>query len=348
MNRASAIAETPDFPWLAADDAAGVARVLADRGLLEPEEQVRAAPRAGEGNMNLTLRVATNRRTLIVKQARPWVEKYDQIAAPWNRFEYELAFYEWVAGEPRLADRMPRLLAADRAACLIVLQDLAPAADLTTLYSGDLLTTAEVEQLAAFLAGLHAAGRGIAPARWANRDMRALNHEHMYRLPLDEANGLELDRFEPGLTDAARRLQRDRAYCEQVHATGQRYLADGMVLLHGDYFPGSWLRTASGVFVIDPEFCYCGDPEFDLGVCLAHCALAAQPGDVSRGFLEAYRASGGAGDMGQAAAYAACEVMRRLIGVAQLPLAPSTGRRRELLERSRAALAERRLEPLLA
>src|SRR2546421_5684303 len=43
-----------------------------------------AAP-AGEGNMNYTLRIGTSERSFVMKQARPWVEKYPHIAAPWDR-----------------------------------------------------------------------------------------------------------------------------------------------------------------------------------------------------------------------------------------------------------------------
>ena len=39
----------------------------------------------GEGNMNYTLRVRTNGRSIILKQARPWVEKYPVIDAPDER-----------------------------------------------------------------------------------------------------------------------------------------------------------------------------------------------------------------------------------------------------------------------
>ena len=39
-----------------------------------------SAVRAGDGNMNCTVRVTTGTGTLIVKQSRPWVEKYPRFA----------------------------------------------------------------------------------------------------------------------------------------------------------------------------------------------------------------------------------------------------------------------------
>ena len=70
-------------------------------------ESVIAAERAGEGNMNCTLRVRTNERTFILKQARPWVEKYPQIEAPDERALVEAAFYRIAQVLPSVGSRMP-------------------------------------------------------------------------------------------------------------------------------------------------------------------------------------------------------------------------------------------------
>ncbi|MEM6707021.1 MAG: aminoglycoside phosphotransferase, partial [Acidobacteriota bacterium] len=90
----SAFAERhPDVPLLSLEDPSLTKKTLRDVGWLTPDETVRKIGRPGEGNMNLTLRVTTDRRSLIVKQSRPWVEKYDVIEAPFDRMLSELAFY---------------------------------------------------------------------------------------------------------------------------------------------------------------------------------------------------------------------------------------------------------------
>jgi 5-methylthioribose kinase len=99
----------------------------------------------------------------------------------------------------------------------------------------------------------------------SNRAMRALNHEHMFVFPLRDSNGLDLDGITAGLAGEARSLATDRAYADAVAVLGLGYLCDGVTLVHGDYFPGSWLKAADGLRVIDPEFCFLGDPEFDCG-----------------------------------------------------------------------------------
>ena len=172
--------------------------------------------------------------------------------------------------------------------------------------------------------------------------MRALNHAHIFELPLSGELDLPLDEYEPGLAEAANELRRDADYGAALRATGERYLSPGPCLLHGDYFPGSWMRSPRGVYVIDPEFCFCGDPEFDLGVAVAHFALTRQDARVVQTFLEP-----SACDPALLARYAAAEIMRRLVGVAQLPIPPSVGWRAELLEKSRLAMLTSSLEALL-
>ena len=294
--------------------------------------------------MNLTLRIETDRRSFVLKQSRPWVEKYDTIPAPWDRSLFEGRFYELTRGLPGVAERMPELLHADPEARVLLLEDLADARDLTSLYRGDTLTGAEIDALGDYLRRLHRGTAGSAElSQLANREMRSLNHEHIFRVPLADDNGLDLEAFAPGLAHAARKLFRDDRYRKLVAETATRYLRDGDCLVHGDYFPGSWLRTPGGLRVIDPEFAFPGDPEVDVGCALAHLALADQPIDARLRLQDRYESSGDPKlDPIWLARYAAAEVMRRLIGVAQLPLpderSGGSGLRAALLERSRRTM----------
>jgi 5-methylthioribose kinase len=316
---------------LDAGDAAALRAKLVCLRWISSDEPLISAEKAGEGNMNLVLRVRTQTRSVILKQSRAWVEKYPHIAAPRDRILVEAAFYG-VAGEhPDLARAMPRMLGFDAASRLLMLEDLGAASDFTFLYSHtEPVSRAGLEALVRFAEHLHSAtaagGRNLV---FANRDMRSLNHEHIFELPLRRGNGLDLDRITPGLATLAERLQIDAGYVQRVHALGGLYLADGgAALLHGDYFPGSWLRTAAGPRVIDPEFCFYGPPEFDIGVMQAHMIIAGAGFDA----LASYS---GSLDRRLAGQFAGVEIMRRLIGVAQLQLARSLDEKAALLEESR-------------
>jgi 5-methylthioribose kinase len=347
-NRDDMIRQHPEFPWLSLDDRRCLESFLRQRGWLAADERVSRCEKPGDGNMNLTLRVITDQRTLIVKQARPWVEKYDHIPAPWDRAEYEHRFYERIQSIPDVATRMPQLLFADMAARVLVLEDLGDAQPLTSLYAGEAITVTDLQQLAGYLRSLHEATRGPADPGFANIEMRQLNHQHIFEIPLANDNGIELDQLEPGLSIAAAKLRDDSAYLQLIRNTGDRYLSTGPVLLHGDYFPGSWLRAHDEIFVIDPEFCFYGDPEFDLACAMAHLCLAQQPRRYAVSFLNAYTDGQGDTEIESSllASYAAAEVMRRLIGVAQLPLRASDGQRAAMLERSHRTMLSQTWEEL--
>ncbi len=308
-------------------------RYLVDRRLAGGIEMPARVARAGEGNMNLTLRVTLLGRTLILKQGRPWVEKYDHIAAPWERTLVEGQFYEAVRKAPAVADHMPVLLDVDAHNHVLALEDVGTAGDLTSMYADRQIPAATVGELLAWLSALS----GVAVAEssravLANRAMRALNHEHIFSLPLAHRNGIDLDGITRGLDLAASGLKDDRAYAARVSDLGAAYLADGAALVHGDYFPGSWVRSPGGIRIIDPEFCFLGAREFDYGVMLAHLALARVDVEAAAQVVAASVRARLDGTL--MLGFAGVEIMRRLLGVAQLPLPYGLDVKRHLLELS--------------
>jgi 5-methylthioribose kinase len=322
-------------------DEASLEAYLRRQEVLAEEETLSTIQRAGEGNMNLTLRVTTSSRSFIVKQARPWVEKYPEIDAPARRAEVEIAFYQTARSSEKLRRSMPELLGSDPSSGVLVLEDLGEAQDFTWLYRGQALASEPLEELVDFLVTLHSLpDAAIAPNRafFENREMRALNHEHMFRFPLAADNGLDLDAITPGLASAAEELKNDPSYSESVTNLGAQYLSDGETLLHGDYFPGSWLGTEDGVRIIDAEFCLLGTPAIELGVMLGHLHLADQPEEIRDALVSLYCERAKILDdelVRLTRRFAGAEIMRRLIGVAQLPLSYGLERKVDLLKLSR-------------
>ncbi len=317
--------------FLDPSDISSLERYAKGRGFISADESLVSAEKAGEGNMNLTLRLKTETRSFILKQARPWVEKYPHIPAPDSRALVETAFYETATTRTTLRDAMPKLLASDPDARVLVLEDLGEARDFTSLYSGERLSHADLDALVSYLVTLHVRWKKL-PKIFANREMRVLNHEHIFRLPLQPDNGIDLEAFTDGLQAASELLKRDSTYVERVTELGELYLSDGEILVHGDYFPGSWLRTTDGVRVIDPEFCFIGPAAFDVGFMLGHLYLASQPEELIDRVLSSYGADVSTATLSRQ--FAGVEIMRRLIGVAQLPLGYGIEKKRELLELS--------------
>lgn len=308
---------------------------LHEQGWLDDGEVVEQVEAAGPGNMNLVLRVVTPSRSMIVKQARPFVERYPHIAAPLGRALTEAEWYGLAGKVPELAGRLPLLLGVDPVNHALVLSDLGPAADLAGVYAGSCLGAATLSSLITWLALLHGSFRNDdAAAKVENREMRQLNHEHLFEVPLRADDGLDLDALTPGLAGLARALRADPLLLRSTAALGSAYLGPGKTLIHGDFYPGSWLAGPGGPFIIDPEFGFFGLPEIDAGVMLAHLELSGHPEDVVARALEDYLA---AAELDAELAWAFCgvEVIRRLLGVAQLPLAAGLAEKASLLDRAR-------------
>jgi 5-methylthioribose kinase len=321
-------------PYFRLDEPTPVVEFLQSKGWLQADESVLEIARAGEGNMNLVLRIRTDRRSMILKQSRPWVEKYPQISAPENRIVGEVTFYRVIQGIGDLADTMPRLLAFDENARAALLEDLGDVRDYTRMYDGERPPCDELRPMLRWLGLLHrtAFPQSLRPFM-ANRAMRALNHRHLFDFPLQPNNGWALDGFTPGLQALADRLKENPAYIEAIQTLGERYLADGDRLLHGDFYPGSWVQTPAGPRVIDPEFAFFGPAEYDVGVCLAHLTMAGYEESERAALFMSYTPTPGF-DRALVSRFAGMEIMRRLIGVAQLPLTRSIDQKHALLDLS--------------
>lgn len=297
---------------------------------LGTNEHLVKTEKAGEGNMNLVLRVITSGRSFIIKQSRPWVEKYPQIKAPQQRALMEAKYYELIQNHPYLQALSPRLLGKDELNFTLCLEDLGASSDFMRLYKGETINHNELAALVCYLSELHRlVNKQSSSGIITNREMRKLNHRHIFVLPFEENNGFNLDNIQPGLQEVAMAFKNESELKKSIAELGELYLADGNVLLHGDFYPGSWLRTTTGIKVIDPEFCFFGPPEFDLGVMLAHLKLANQSQETIQFVIDNYSCK-----LNEKLFYgfAGVEIMRRLLGVAQLPLEMSVAKKTSLLE----------------
>jgi 5-methylthioribose kinase len=215
----------------------------------------------------------------------------------------------------------------------MLLEDLGEGSDYLSIYGGARqLQSDELIHLVEYLMHLHQ----VHVSDFPNTDgMRTLNHEHIFEFPFLEENGFDLNQIHAGLQEASLPYKRDAVLKAKIHSLGQRYLKTGKTLIHGDFYPGSWLEVASGIKIIDPEFGGLGDPEFDLGVLLAHLDLARQDEQLSKLVQETYNTPL---DWSLVEQYRGVELLRRLIGIAQLPVSLSLDEKKSLLARARTYL----------
>ncbi|MEM9717864.1 MAG: phosphotransferase [Bacteroidota bacterium] len=299
---------------------------------IRPEDSIQKLEKPGEGNMNCVYRVKTTKGSFIVKQARPWVEKYPQIPAPVNRAGVEATFLGIVNETLPLQSLSPQLLGFDPNSFFLALEDLGAGTDYTFLYQRNgLLESTEIEQLTRYLDVLHAFSTQQNIAFPHNKDMRVLNHEHIFRFPFEEQNGFDLDTLQPGLQAASLPYKRAKDLKEKVNLLGEVYLSTGKTLLHGDFYPGSWLKVDQGIRIIDPEFSFLGPAEFDLAIFFAHMMLAQQGQEQLITIAQAYPRFGQL-NARLLAGFAGTEILRRLIGIAQLPLEMEIDEKKELMQ----------------
>ena len=188
--------------YLTAGDTAGVGNYLQQRGYLIEGEEVREVEPAGEGNMNVTLRVVTSRRHFILKQSRPWVAKFPQLEAPVGRVLIERDFYRATAADRFLTGKMPELLKADATNYVLLVEDLGEdATDLSTIYAdGEGISRGQLATLLEYAGKLHQ----LRPPEFpVNGALKALNHAHIFDLPLRPDNGFPLDAIHPGLAEGS-------------------------------------------------------------------------------------------------------------------------------------------------
>ncbi|MFK7916130.1 MAG: phosphotransferase [Pseudomonadales bacterium] len=319
-------------------------------GWIGPDTWLAKGEPAGVGNMNRTLRVALDGRgpaepaSLVLKQSLPFVARFPEIAAPVERGRIEAAFYQGISSDAQLRAHTPELLGFHAEHHLLCLQDLGSGRDLTLLY--DSSTAAEhldqaLQALTRWLGKLHELPTPVDFP--GNIAMRELNHEHIFEVPFDAAAAVPVA---PELAQLRSALAADSTFMQNVEYLGAIYLgkdtfASRPVLLHGDYYPGSWLQSAAGqIAIIDPEFGFVGPAEFDVGVMQAHLTFADYPAPKRAEVLKGYQAQSRF-DTGLMEQFAAIEVLRRLLGVAQLPLGAPTGRQLEWAQSASERLGAR-------
>jgi 5-methylthioribose kinase len=304
-------------------DDVSILEYVEKQGLL-PGGQKLGVEAAGDGNINYVRRVqAANGSSLIVKHARPTLERFPEYQAPPDRLHFEHAYGEAVRSLIEEEDVLPRVLHFDRAASILVLEDLGNVPRLEeTLLSGEAPADA-LGKLGDFLGRVHTATRPaaerLAPL-FRNDEMRRLHGEHIFHLPF-EPNDFPLP--EEVRKEADRLL--DSNVRDHIRALRERYYDSREALVHGDVQPTNILLSASGPKLLDAEIAHVGDPAFDVGTLVGHLRIhwaarqerGATPWEPA--FLRGYLGSGaGREETRRALDYAAVEMLRRTIGAARV------------------------------
>lgn len=280
----------------------------------------------GEGNMNIVLRIKTNKRSFILKQSKPYVQKYKEIPAPINRIRSEYQFYKTL--ENNVVElNVPKLLGFYENENLLVFEDLGHCTDFSNIYNTREFTESQLTTLVTMITKIH--NTKVKPNYPKNKELRILNHQHIFVLPFLDSNDFSLDTVQNGLENLSLVYKKDTDLKQKIKEIGALYLSEGNVLLHGDFYPGSWMKNEDEIYVLDPEFTFLGFAEFDLGVMAAHVTMATMEIKMIDKIIEKYPNSINSTLLKKVTGI---EIMRRIIGLAQLPLERSLKEKEYLLK----------------
>ena len=291
--------------------------------IFSSDEQIHNIEVPGEGNMNVVLRVETNKKSFILKQSRPYVNKYPNIKNSEKRIIVEDQFYELII-KSEIQKFFPKKIDFIKKDLILLIEDLGQCRDMSYLYSSKNINLDHFNSLIYILESIHKTKVNSFPS---NYSLKELNHEHIFVLPFQK-NDFQLDDIQSGLKKLSTYITNDSNINDVAKRIGDMYLKVGNTLLHGDYYPGSWMQKDDNVYVIDPEFSHLGFKEFDLGVMAAHLTMITESEDYLNKIIKAYSEN-----IDKSIFYkvSGIEIIRRIIGLAQLPLDMSLNAKEKLL-----------------
>lgn len=240
----------------------------------------------GDGNLNLVFRVRGGGRSLILKQALPYVrmtgEGWPMTPERAAREAFSLRRHGEVAGEI-----MVRVLAYDPSRYVIAMEDLSDHRVWRDALNEGLSHGGVADRLGRYVAAVAirtsvlGADRTTVSgeiARTQNPDLCIITEDLVFTEPVVD---IGRNVVVPGTEAAAAALAADNAFAAAMAEAKWRFMTHAEALIHGDLHTGSVMvrgsdgGTADSVKVFDSEFACYGPVAFDLGLLLANFGFAA-------------------------------------------------------------------------
>lgn len=249
--------------------------------LLGGEPDNWTADEIGDGNLNLVFIVKNGDKSVIAKQALPYVRLVGESwPLPLSRayFEHEALSRE----EAAVPGLTPKILHYDHEMALIVMEHLTPHIILRKGFIQGIRYPHLADHAGRFMAetlfsysdlALDGETKKLNVALFSeNHVMCGLTEQVIFDDPYYEA---ELNHHTtPQLDDVVRDIQNDDALKVAIQELKTLFMSKAQTLLHGDLHSGSIMVTDSDTRVIDPEFAFYGPMGFDIGALMANVLLA--------------------------------------------------------------------------
>lgn len=239
------------------------------------------AEEVGDGNLNLVFIVKAGEKSVIAKQALPYVRLVGESwPLPLSRAYFE---YEALAREEAVVPGLtPKIIKYDHEMALIVMEHLTPHIILRKGLIAGTIYPYLAAHMGNFMAqtlfrysdlALSGEEKKLNVALFSeNHVMCGLTEQVIFDDPYFEA---ELNRHtSPQLDAVAEDIKNDAALKVGIQELKTLFMTKTQTLLHGDLHSGSIMVTEEDTRVIDPEFAFYGPMGFDIGALMANLLLA--------------------------------------------------------------------------
>lgn len=321
------------YPYFDETTPEKIQHYLKEKAFIEDTESIVSLTKAGDGNMNATLKVETSLgKSMVVKQSRPFVKKFPELDAPEERIIAESAFYSLIEMKHPQKDSMPKLQFLDEQNRLAIFDFEEKGRDGSFLYAFGNEDAAEISTeiekpliaIAEWLAELHNLNveDQLQNTVLQNREMAEFQRNQSLEVPFQRLmNQMKASLVPDPLYVEAWNAFRTSGFLAARNSLDTRFQRTTTTLVHGDFFPKNWLFMPNDqIKIIDPEFCFFGPAEYDLGVMVGHLHLAGIPTETVSKVFQAYVAKNPSVDGLLTDSFARFEIIRRLIGLATLPI----------------------------
>jgi len=234
----------------------------------------------GDGNLNYVYTVYNGDRTLIIKQAVPFLRCVgEEYPLDRNRMIIEI---EALKREKEIAPAfVPDIYHDSYEMSLVAMQNL----NKHKILRGEMINR-EIfpflsEHISTFLADtlfyttdfyLDSATKKDEVKRFINKELCKITEDFIFTHPYEEN---ETNSYSPKLDmSVVKEFRENKEIKKAVAKLRYKFMTEAQALLHGDLHTGSIMLNKEETYVIDPEFAFYGPIGFDVGIYLANLAMS--------------------------------------------------------------------------
>ncbi|HIP61621.1 MAG TPA: S-methyl-5-thioribose kinase [Sulfurovum sp.] len=234
----------------------------------------------GDGNLNFVYIVKAGDRSVILKQAVPYLrcvgEEY-----PLSRIRMTFEIEALKTEKEICPEFVPDIYYSSHDMSLVVMQNLNQhkilRAEMINRVQFPLLS----EHISTFLADtlfftsdlyLKSDAKKEGVAKFINIELCKITEDFIFTHPYEDN---ETNEYNPKLDMAlVKKFREDKDVKMAVLGMKYKFMTNAQALLHGDLHSGSIMLNQKETFVIDPEFAFYGPIAFDVGIYLANLIMS--------------------------------------------------------------------------